>query len=250
MSATPAPMIEVRNLMVRYGKFQAVDDVSFEVARGDCVVICGPSGSGKSTLLRCINALEPFQGGSVVVDGVDVATCPDLPGLRSHVGMVFQHFELYPHMSVLDNITLALRKVQGMARAAAEERGLDYLGRVGIANQARKFPAELSGGQQQRAAIARGLALEPKVMMFDEPTSALDPEMIAEVLAVMRDLAKGGMTMLVVTHEMGFAEEVADEILFMNHGQLVERGKAAEFFRNPRSERAREFLDKVLRRRA
>ncbi|MBA4305445.1 MAG: polar amino acid ABC transporter ATP-binding protein [Sphingopyxis sp.] len=240
------PIIKVENAGLRFDSFVALDDVSLSVNAGQCIVICGPSGSGKSTLLRCINGLERFQNGDVWVDGVSVRGCKDLPKLRRGVGMVFQHFELYPHMTVLDNITLAPIKAKGLSRKQAEELAFHYLGRVGIVDQAEKFPGRLSGGQQQRAAIARALALEPKAMLFDEPTSALDPEMIAEVLYVMRDLAQGGMTMLVVTHEMGFAREVADEVIFMDRGRIVEHAPVEEFFSTPRAERTREFLNKIL----
>lgn len=242
----PDPIVKVENVGLRFDKFTALDGVSLSVEKGQCIVICGPSGSGKSTLLRCVNGLEKFQSGQVFVDGVSVGGCPDLPKLRREIGMVFQHFELYPHMTVLENITLAPIKAKGLSKARAEELAQHYLERVGIADQAQKYPGRLSGGQQQRAAIARALALEPKVMLFDEPTSALDPEMIAEVLYVMRDLARGGMTMLVVTHEMGFAREVADEVIFMDRGRIVERNGVAEFFTAPRTERTKEFLNKIL----
>lgn len=240
------PIIRVENVGLRFDSFVALDDVSMSVNAGQCIVICGPSGSGKSTLLRCINGLERFQKGDVWVDGVGVRGCNDLPKLRRGVGMVFQHFELYPHMTVLENITLAPMKAKGLPRKQAEELAFHYLERVGIVDQAAKHPGRLSGGQQQRAAIARALALEPKAMLFDEPTSALDPEMIAEVLYVMRDLARGGMTMLVVTHEMGFAREVADEVIFMDRGRIVEQAPVEEFFSTPRAERTREFLNKIL----
>ncbi len=241
-----SPLIQIQDVGLSFGQFKALDGVSLEVNQGQCLVICGPSGSGKSSLLRCINGLETFQQGDIQVDGVGVRHCKDLPKLRLNVGMVFQHFELYPHMTVLENLTLAPIKAKKMAAADAKERAMFYLERVGIANQADKYPARLSGGQQQRAAIARALTLEPKAMLFDEPTSALDPELISEVLAVMLDLARDGMTMLVVTHEMGFAREVADEIIFMDHGRIVEKGSAESFFGNPQSARAREFLDKIL----
>ena len=240
------PIIRVENVGLRFDSFVALDDVSLSVNAGQCIVICGPGGSGKSTLLRCINGLERFQKGDVWVDGVSVRGCQDLPKLRRGVGMVFQHFELYPHMTVLENITLAPIKAKGLSRKQAEDLAFHYLDRVGIVDQAQKHPGRLSGGQQQRAAIARALALEPKAMLFDEPTSALDPEMIAEVLYVMRDLAQGGMTMLVVTHEMGFAREVADEVIFMDRGRIVEHAPVDEFFSTPRAERTREFLNKIL----
>ena len=240
------PLVSIRNLGLRYGTFRALEDVSADFSRGTCIVICGPSGSGKSSLLRCINRLEEFQDGDVVFDGASLRACRDLPRLRSEIGMVFQHFELYPHLSVLDNVTLAPRIAKGKPRQEAEETARRLLDRVGIGDQAGKFPGELSGGQQQRAAIARALALEPKLMLFDEPTSALDPEMIAEVLRVMRDLARNGMTMLVVTHEMGFAREVADEIVFMDHGQIIEQAPVTTFFGAPQTERAKDFLQKIL----
>jgi ABC-type polar amino acid transport system ATPase subunit len=241
------PIVQIQNVSLAFDQFVALDQVSLDVYPGQCTVICGPSGSGKSTLLRCINGLERFQSGDVLVDGTSVRACRDLPKLRLNIGMVFQHFELYPHMTVLDNITLAPIKAKKMTKAAAEELALHYLERVGITDQAHKFPGRLSGGQQQRAAIARALALQPKVMLFDEPTSALDPEMIIEVLQVMRDLAKvDGMTMLVVTHEMGFASKVADQMIFMDRGRIIERSDVAEFFAAPKTERTKEFLDKIL----
>ncbi|MHC4684602.1 MAG: amino acid ABC transporter ATP-binding protein [Planctomycetota bacterium] len=239
-------MIQIQNLSFWYGDFQALDSVNEEVGKGDCVVICGPSGSGKSSLLRCINALEKFQQGDVIVDGTSVRNCKNLPALRSNIGMVFQHFELYPHMTAMENITLAPRKVTGRSKKEAEEQALKLLDRVGLVDHAHKHPGNLSGGQQQRVAIARALALEPKVMLFDEPTSALDPEMIGEVLEVMLHLAKEGMTMLVVTHEMGFAREVADEVIFMDEGRIIERGTDESFFKHPKNERTKEFLDKIL----
>lgn len=240
------PIVSIRNVSLDFTKFRALNDVSFDVNRGKCIVICGPSGSGKSTLLRCVNGLEKFQEGDVLVDGTSVRTCKNLAQLRLNIGMVFQHFELYPHMTVLENVVLAPIQAKKMARPAAEALGRQYLSRVGILDQADKYPARLSGGQQQRAAIARALTLEPKVMMFDEPTSALDPEMISEVLKVMLNLAREGMTMMVVTHEMGFAREVADEMIFMDHGKLVERGPVDEFFNRPKSDRLRDFLNKIL----
>ena len=211
------------------------------------MVVCGPSGSGKSTLLRCINALEPFQKGDIIVDGQSL-TDPKTNKyeLRAEIGMVFQRFELYPHMTALQNITLAPMKVRKKSRKEAEDHAMRLLERVGIPEKAHEYPANLSGGQQQRVAIARSLAMEPKIMMFDEPTSALDPEMIKEVLEVMVDLCKGGMTMIVVTHEMGFAREVADEIIFMDEGKIIERGTDISFFENPKSPRTKDFLDKIL----
>ena len=240
------PIIQIQDVSLSFDKFKALDGVSLEVMKGQCIVICGPSGSGKSSLLRCVNALEHFQSGDILVDGVSVRECKDLPKLRLNVGMVFQHFELYPHMTVLENITLAPIKAKKMSQSEAEKLARHYLERVGIANQADKYPARLSGGQQQRAAIARSLTLEPKAMLFDEPTSALDPELISEVLKVMLDLAREGMTMLVVTHEMGFAREVADEMIFMDHGRTVEHGNVDEFFSRPKTERAKEFLNRIL----
>lgn len=241
-------MIEIRNLSKWYGKLQVLSDINETIQRGQTVVICGPSGSGKSTLLRCINGLEPFQKGQVMVDGISVGDPKtNLYKLRQKIGMVFQRFELYPHMNVLKNITLAPMKVKGVPRKQAEEKAMELLTRVGIPEKAGEYPANLSGGQQQRVAIARALAMEPEYMMFDEPTSALDPEMIQEVLEVMMDLAREGMTMLVVTHEMGFAREVADEIIFMDAGRIVERGTGEEFFRNPKHDRTKEFLSQILK---
>lgn len=241
-------MIEIRNLSKRYGKLEVLKDINETIRRGQTVVICGPSGSGKSTLLRCINGLEPFQKGEVIVDGISVGDPKtNLYKLRQKIGMVFQRFELYPHMNVLKNITLAPMKVKRIPKKQAEEKAMELLSRVGIPEKAKEYPANLSGGQQQRVAIARALAMEPEYMMFDEPTSALDPEMIQEVLEVMMDLAREGMTMLVVTHEMGFAREVADEIIFMDAGRIVERGTGEEFFQNPKHERTREFLSQILK---
>ena len=241
-------MIEIRNLSKSYGRLQVLSDINEVIQRGQTVVICGPSGSGKSTLLRCINGLEPFQKGEVIVDGISVGDPKtNLYKLRQKIGMVFQRFELYPHMTVLKNITLAPMKVKGVPRKQAEEKAMELLERVGIPEKAGEYPANLSGGQQQRVAIARALAMEPEYMMFDEPTSALDPEMIQEVLEVMMDLSREGMTMLVVTHEMGFAREVADEIIFMDAGRIVERGTGEEFFRNPKHDRTREFLSQILK---
>ena len=240
-------MIQIRNMSKWYGDFQVLRDINEEVKQGQTVVVCGPSGSGKSTLLRCINGLEPFQQGEIVVDGVSVGDpATNLYRLRTEIGMVFQRFELYPHMTALQNITLAPMKVRKKSRKEAEDHAMRLLERVGIPEKAREYPANLSGGQQQRVAIARSLAMEPKIMMFDEPTSALDPEMIKEVLDVMVDLAKGGMTMIVVTHEMGFAREVADEIIFMDEGRIIERGTDISFFQNPKNPRTRDFLNKIL----
>jgi ABC-type polar amino acid transport system ATPase subunit len=240
-------MIEIRDVSKWYGDFQVLNHVNEAIPRGQTVVVCGPSGSGKSTLLRCINGLEPFQEGEVIVDGISVSDpSTNLYKLRQKIGMVFQRFELYPHMTAIQNITLAPIKVLKKTRAEAERKAMELLARVGIPDKANSYPANLSGGQQQRVAIARSLAMDPEIMMFDEPTSALDPEMIKEVLDVMTDLAKGGMTMVVVTHEMGFAREVADEIIFMDEGKIIERGTGEEFFQNPKSERTKDFLSKIL----
>jgi ABC-type polar amino acid transport system ATPase subunit len=240
-------LIEIRNMSKWYGDFQVLKDINEEVKQGQTVVVCGPSGSGKSTLLRCINGLEPFQKGEIIVDGVSVGdSATDLYKLRTEIGMVFQRFELYPHMTALQNITLAPMKVRNKSKKEANTDAMELLQRVGIPDKANAYPANLSGGQQQRVAIARSLAMEPKIMMFDEPTSALDPEMIKEVLEVMINLSKSGMTMIVVTHEMGFAREVADEIIFMDEGSIIERGTDISFFQNPESPRTKDFLDKIL----
>ena len=240
-------MIEIKNVSKWFGDFQVLTDVNETIERGQTMVICGPSGSGKSTLLRCVNGLEPYQEGEIIVDGVSLSDPnTNLYKLRENIGMVFQRFELYPHMTALQNITLAPMKVRKWSKQKAGQKAMELLERVGIPDKADAYPANLSGGQQQRVAIARSLAMEPRYMMFDEPTSALDPEMIKEVLDVMINLAKEGMTMLCVTHEMGFAREVADEIIFMDFGKIVERGTYEGFFNNPKSERAREFLDQIL----
>jgi len=240
-------LIEIRNVSKWYGDFQVLEDIDEEVNQGQTVVICGPSGSGKSTLLRCINGLEPFQNGEIIVDGHSL-TDPktNIYELRAEIGMVFQRFELYPHMTALQNITLAPMKVRKKSKKEAEERAMSLLKRVGIPEKANEYPGNLSGGQQQRVAIARALVMEPKVMLFDEPTSALDPEMIKEVLDVMMNLSREGMTMIVVTHEMGFAREVADEIIFMDEGRIIERGTDVSFFENPKEQRTKDFLDKIL----
>lgn len=231
-------MIEINNVSKWYGDFQVLRDCSTSVEKGEVVVICGPSGSGKSTLIKTVNALEPFQSGSIHVNGIDIgAPSINLPKLRSNVGMVFQHFELFPHLTIRDNLILAQMKVLKRTRDEAMERGLKLLDRVGLLSHADKFPMQLSGGQQQRVAIARALAMDPICMLFDEPTSALDPEMINEVLDVMVELAKSGMTMMVVTHEMGFARKVADKVVFMDAGEIVEQSPKEEFFSTPRSER-------------
>jgi glutamate/aspartate transport system ATP-binding protein len=240
-------MIEIRGVCKWYGSFQVLADCSSAVDKGEVVVVCGPSGSGKSTLIKCVNGLEPFQKGDVLVNGVSVGTAgTNLPKLRSHVGMVFQHFELFPHMTVVENLTIAQEKVLGRSPDAARDKGITLLDRVGLKDFADKFPGQLSGGQQQRVAIARALAMDPICMLFDEPTSALDPEMIGEVLAVMQDLARDGMTMMVVTHEMGFAKNVAHRVIFMDQGRIVEDATKGEFFGTPRSERAQTFLSKIL----
>jgi general L-amino acid transport system ATP-binding protein len=240
------PIIKIHNLHKWFGPLHVLKGINLEVAPGEKLVIIGPSGSGKSTLIRTVNRLEDFQKGEVVVDGHNVKDEKALRAVRREVGMVFQQFNLFPHMTVLENITLAPMRVRGWSREKAERKALELLERVGILDQARKYPGQLSGGQQQRVAIARALAMEPKVMLFDEPTSALDPEMVGEVLDVMRDLARGGMTMLVVTHEMGFAREVADRVIFMDGGQIVEEGRPEEIFSRPREERTRSFLQRVL----
>jgi ABC-type polar amino acid transport system ATPase subunit len=240
-------MIEIRNVSKWFDDFQVLADVNETIERGQTVVICGPSGSGKSTLLRCVNGLEPYQEGEIIVDGVSLSDPKtNLYKLRENIGMVFQRFELYPHTTAKQNISLAPMKVRHWPKQKAQQKAMELLERVGIPDKADAYPANLSGGQQQRVAIARSLAMEPQYMMFDEPTSALDPEMIKEVLDVMIDLAKEGMTMLCVTHEMGFAREVADEIIFMDFGRIVERGTYEGFFKNPKSERAKEFLDQIL----
>jgi glutamate/aspartate transport system ATP-binding protein len=240
-------MIELDNVSKWYGAFQVLSECTTQVARGDVVVVCGPSGSGKSTLIKTVNGLEPFQQGSVRVDGMSVGDPKtDLSKLRSRIGMVFQNFELFPHLSVRQNLTLAQVKVLGRSEDEALERGLKYLDRVGLLAHKDKFPSQLSGGQQQRVAIARALAMDPVAMLFDEPTSALDPEMINEVLDVMVGLAQEGMTMMVVTHEMGFARKVADRIVFMDHGRIVEDSPKDQFFSAPSSERAREFLARII----
>jgi glutamate transport system ATP-binding protein len=239
-------LVQLVGIRKAFGDNVVLDGVDLDVARGEVIVIAGPSGSGKSTMLRCVNGLETVDAGEVHFDGRPVQPGKGLPELRSQIGFVFQQFHLFPHMSVLDNITLAPVKVKGIAAAQARKTAHELLERVGIAEKADQYPADLSGGQQQRVAIARALAMDPKLMLFDEPTSALDPEMIREVLDVMRDLARDGMTMLVVTHEMGFAREVCDRLVFIDGGLIVEEGPPAEFFANARSERAREFVDKII----
>ncbi len=240
-------MIEIKHVSKWYGDFQVLNDCTTFVSKGDVVVVCGPSGSGKSTLIKCVNGLEPFQKGEVTVDGVKVGDRKtNLPQLRAKVGMVFQHFELFPHLRVVENLRLGQEKVLGRSRAEADTKAMALLDRVGLTAHARKFPGELSGGQQQRVAIARALAMDPIAMLFDEPTSALDPEMVSEVLDVMTSLAREGMTMMCVTHEMGFARRAADRVVFMADGQIVEENTPEEFFTNPRSERAQDFLGKIL----
>ena len=241
-------MIEIKSVSKSYGAVQVLNSCSTRVAKGEVVVVCGPSGSGKSTLIKCVNALEPYQSGEIVLDGISLSDPKvDLPKLRARVGMVFQHFELFPHLSVVDNLCLAQQKVLGRSRAEAEANAHKLLDRVGLTEHARKYPGQLSGGQQQRVAIARALAMNPIVMLFDEPTSALDPEMVSEVLDVMVALAKDGMTMMVVTHEMGFARKVADRVIFMDRGEIVEQNEPEEFFANPRNERTKLFLGQILR---
>ena len=230
-----------------YGDFQALKGISMDVAEGEVLVIAGPSGSGKSTFIRCINRLEQHQDGQIFVDGIELTNdLKNIEAIRSEVGMVFQSFNLFPHLTVLQNITLAPIWVRKKSKTEAEEKAMELLERVGIPEQADKFPGQLSGGQQQRVAIARALAMEPKIMLFDEPTSALDPEMIKEVLDVMKELAKSGMTMIVVTHEMGFAKEVADRVMLFDDGQLVEENTPEEFFNNPKSYRTKLFLSQIL----
>ncbi len=240
-------MIVCENVDKWFGDFQALKGVTATIAEQEVVVVLGPSGSGKSTWIRCINRLEAHQKGTIVVDGVELTNdLRNIEKIRSEVGMVFQQFNLFPHLTVLDNVTLAPKWVRKMPKAAAEERAEDLLEMVGIPEQAAKYPGQLSGGQQQRVAIARALAMEPRIMLFDEPTSALDPEMIKEVLDVMKDLAHGGMTMMVVTHEMGFAREVADRIIFMEEGEIVEVGTPENFFTNPTEDRTKLFLSQIL----
>ncbi len=241
------PLLVLDVVCKSFGGRPVLDGCSLSVARGEVVVLCGPSGSGKSTLIKCVNGLEPFGSGAITVEGVAVAARgTDLPRLRARVGMVFQHFELYPHMSALANVSLAQVHVLRRSRAEADRRSAELLARVGLADRAHARPAQLSGGQQQRVAIARALALSPALMLFDEPTSALDPEMVGEVLDVMRELAAEGMTMVVVTHEMGFARRVADRVVFLDAGRILEDTPSAAFFEGPRTERARLFLSKVL----
>jgi glutamate/aspartate transport system ATP-binding protein len=241
------PMIELKDVSKWYGKFQVLKDCTTSVEKGEVIIVCGPSGSGKSTLIKVVNALEPFQKGDIVVDGIKVNDPKtDLPKLRARVGMVFQNFELFPHLTIRQNLTLGQIKVLGRSEEEATVRGLKYLDRVGLIEQKDKFPGQLSGGQQQRVAIARALSMDPICMLFDEPTSALDPEMINEVLDVMVGLAEEGMTMMVVSHEMGFARKVAHRVIFMDEGRIVEDATKDDFFGKPRSERAQQFLAKIL----
>ena len=240
-------IIELKGVNKWFGDFQVLKDVNLEVGLKQKIVVCGPSGSGKSTLIRCINRLEEHQQGQIFVDGIELTQATkDIEKIRAEVGMVFQQFNLFPHLSVVDNCALAPIWVKKMSKKEAEELALQQLETVHISDQARKFPGQLSGGQQQRAAIARALCMKPKIMLFDEPTSALDPEMIKEVLDVMVELAKGGMTMIVVTHEMGFAKEVADQMIFMDEGMIVEKAATKEFFANPKSDRTKLFLSQIL----
>ncbi|GJN42298.1 glutamate transport ATP-binding protein GluA [Corynebacterium ammoniagenes] len=244
---TDTPMIRMSGVQKFFDDFQALKDIDLQVAHGEVVVVLGPSGSGKSTLCRTINRLETIEEGTIEIDGTILPEEGNqLAKLRADVGMVFQQFNLFPHLTILDNVTLGPIKVRKLKKSAAEERAMQLLDRVGIGNQASKYPAQLSGGQQQRVAIARALAMEPKIMLFDEPTSALDPEMVNEVLDVMASLVKDGMTMVVVTHEMGFARRAADRILFMADGEIVEDSDPANFFDNPQSDRAKDFLGKIL----
>ena len=240
-------IIEMKNVNKWFGDFQVLKDVNLDVSQKQKIVVCGPSGSGKSTLIRCINRLEEHQKGTIIVDGNELTEdTKDIEKIRAEVGMVFQQFNLFPHLSILDNCTLAPIWVKKMPKKQAEDLAMNELKKVQIVDQAKKFPGQLSGGQQQRSAIARALCMEPKIMLFDEPTSALDPEMIKEVLDAMVSLAKGGMTMIVVTHEMGFAKEVADEVIFMDEGMIVEKQPTKEFFANPKSDRTKLFLSQIL----
>ena len=240
-------IIQMEKVSKWFGDFQALKDIDLEVAQKQKIVVCGPSGSGKSTLIRCINRLEEHQKGKIIVDGIELTeNTKNIEQIRAEVGMVFQQFNLFPHLSILDNCTLAPIWVKKIPKLKAEELAMKQLEAVKISDQAKKFPGQLSGGQQQRAALARALCMEPKIMLFDEPTSALDPEMIKEVLDAMVNLAKAGMTMIVVTHEMGFAKEVADEVIFMDEGMIVERAQTKEFFANPKSDRTKLFLSQIL----
>ncbi len=240
-------IIEAKDVKKWFGDFQALKGISMEIQEGEVLVVCGPSGSGKSTFIRCINRLEQHQEGSIIVDGIELTNdIKNIEAIRSEVGMVFQSFNLFPHLTVLQNITLAPTWVRKKSKSDSEQKAMELLERVGIPEQANKFPGQLSGGQQQRVAIARALAMEPKIMLFDEPTSALDPEMIKEVLDVMKELAKSGMTMIVVTHEMGFAKEVADRVMLFDDGLMVEENTPNEFFDNPQNDRTKLFLSQIL----
>ena len=240
-------IIEAKDVKKWFGDFQALKGISMEIQEGEVLVVCGPSGSGKSTFIRCINRLEQHQEGSIIVDGIELTNdIKNIEAIRSEVGMVFQSFNLFPHLTVLQNITLAPTWVRKKSKSDSEQKAMELLERVGIPEQANKFPGQLSGGQQQRVAIARALAMEPKIMLFDEPTSALDPEMIKEVLDAMVNLANAGMTMIVVTHEMGFAKEVADEVIFMDEGMIVEKNNTKDFFANPKNDRTKLFLSQIL----
>ena len=240
-------IIEAKDVQKWFGDFQALKGISMEIQEGEVLVVCGPSGSGKSTFIRCINRLEQHQEGSIIVDGIELTNdIKNIEAIRSEVGMVFQSFNLFPHLTVLQNITLAPTWVRKKSKSDSEQKAMELLERVGIPEQANKFPGQLSGGQQQRVAIARALAMEPKIMLFDEPTSALDPEMIKEVLDVMKELAKSGMTMIVVTHEMGFAKEVADRVMLFDDGLMVEENTPNEFFDNPKNDRTKLFLSQIL----
>jgi general L-amino acid transport system ATP-binding protein len=246
-SAAPEVAIAISGMNKWYGEFHVLRDINLSVDKGERIVICGPSGSGKSTLIRCINRLEEHQKGQIVVDGIELTNdLKKIDEIRKEVGMVFQHFNLFPHLTVLENLTLAPIWVRKMPKKEAEEAAMKYLTRVKIPEQALKYPGQLSGGQQQRVAIARSLCMSPKIMLFDEPTSALDPEMIKEVLEVMVDLAESGMTMLCVTHEMGFARQVANRVIFMDQGQIIEQNSPKEFFESPKSERTKLFLSQIL----
>lgn len=246
-AASSEVMIEINQMNKWYGTFHVLKDIDLIVHKGERIVVCGPSGSGKSTLIRCINALEEHQEGDIIVDGIKLGkNLKNLDHIRTEVGMVFQNFNLFPHLTILENLTLGPIWVRKMGKAEAIETAMKYLERVKIPEQADKYPGQMSGGQQQRVAIARSLCMTPKIMLFDEPTSALDPEMIKEVLDVMVDLADTGMTMIVVTHEMGFARTIADEVIFMDEGDIVERNKPSEFFGNPQHERTQEFLSQIL----
>tara|TARA_S200000501_G_scaffold18683_1_gene16524 strand:- start:566 stop:1300 length:735 start_codon:yes stop_codon:yes gene_type:complete len=241
------PIIKIENVNKWFGDFQVLKDINLDVSAKQKIVVCGPSGSGKSTLIRCINRLEEHQKGTIVVDGTELSeNTKNIEQVRAEVGMVFQQFNLFPHLSILDNCTLAPIWVKKLPKKEAQDLAMKQLEQVQIADQANKFPGQLSGGQQQRSAIARALCMQPKIMLFDEPTSALDPEMIKEVLDAMVNLAKGGMTMIVVTHEMGFAKEVADEVIFMDEGMIVEKAETKEFFANPKSDRTKLFLSQIL----